>query len=329
MNTVSNSFTPANLLSSPPSLAPRFLEPAGLRWGRFPAPGGLLRWAHLPADDAKINCVLVGGFSEFIEKYFETMRDLARRGISVWCLDWHGQGGSERDAAFPTRPLARDFDRDAADLIAFITAMLPPSEICPRLLVAHSMGGAIGVLALHSNPKLVDAAVLSAPMLGIETGPVPTAAARALAKTGMATGFGKYFIPGAGPWQFNTLLTPRTSLTSHDPERGLIQRSWFETHPRLRVDGFTYGWLQAAFRLTARFDAPGFLEGVTTPLLLGSAGREFFVNPKRHRRAAARLPHCRLSAFPESKHELFMEADTFRDAWFAEIDAFIAERFRR
>ncbi|MBV8934190.1 MAG: alpha/beta hydrolase, partial [Alphaproteobacteria bacterium] len=39
---------------------------------------------------------MVSGFAECIEKYFETVADLARRGLSVWCLDWRGQGGSER-----------------------------------------------------------------------------------------------------------------------------------------------------------------------------------------------------------------------------------------
>ena len=77
MNTLTRTITPVNLLSSPPTLASRFLEPAGLRWGRFPtADGANLRWAQVAAADPKINCVLVGGFSEFIEKYFETISDL-------------------------------------------------------------------------------------------------------------------------------------------------------------------------------------------------------------------------------------------------------------
>ena len=326
MNTLTRTVIPASLLSSPPNLSSRFLEPIGLRWGRFPAAdGATLRWAHLSAPDPRMQCVLLGGFSEFIEKYFETMRDLAARGLSVWCLDWRGQGGSERDADFPTRPLARDFDRDAADVTAFIKAMIPPGPL-PRVLVAHSMGGAIALLTLHADPALVDVAVLSAPMLAVQTGPVPAVAAQALARSATAMGFGKTYIPGAGPWTFNTQLTATTSLTSHDPERCLVQRSWFEARARLRVDGLTYGWLDRAFALSARFNTPGFLEGITTPLLIGSAGREFFVNPKQHRKAMMRFPDCALAAFPDAKHELFMEADIYRDPWLAAIDAFLAAR---
>ena len=87
--------------------------------------------------------------------------------MSVWCLDWRGQGGSERDVDLPTRPLARDYDHDAADLSAFVKAMIPASPL-PRLLVAHSMGGAIALLSLRADPSLADAAVLSAPMLAMK-----------------------------------------------------------------------------------------------------------------------------------------------------------------
>ncbi len=323
MNTLTRTVIPASLLSAPLTLTPRFLEPIGLRWGRFPAADGAhLRWAHAAAVSPRFNCVLVGGFSEFIEKYFETIRDLTQRGISVWCLDWRGQGGSERDASLPTRPLARDFDRDAADLTAFIKAMVPQGPL-PRVLIAHSMGGAIGLLSLRVDPTLADVAILSAPMLALQTRPVPAFAARALARSATAAGFGKNFIPGAGPWMFNTLLSATTSLTSHDAERCLVQRAWFEACSRFRVDGLTYGWLDAAFALSARFDGPGFMEAIKTPLLIGSAGREFFVNPKQHIEAAKRLPNCTLAAFRGAKHELFMEADAFREPWLAEIDAFL------
>ncbi len=295
-----------------------------MRWGRFPAEGGAsLRWAHLaaqPSSRPPVNCVLVGGFSEFIEKYFETIRDLTARGINVWCLDWRGQGGSERDPSLPTRPLARDFERDARDLTAFTEAMLPKDQC--RLLVAHSMGGAIALLALHHKADLVNAAILSAPMLKIETG-VPRFVAWGLAWFMTTIGFKRMFVPGAHPWTYDERLSPETSPTSNDPERCLIQRTWFDSQPRLRVDGPTYGWLYASLRMTRNFSTPGYLEKITIPVLLGSAGRERFVNPRKHRRAAIYMPDCRLVEFPTAKHELFMEADSYRDAWFAEIDAFI------
>src|SRR5208283_91697 len=142
-----------------PSLAARFLEPAGFAWGRFAAPDGAkLRWGHLPAATPRAECVMVGGFTECIEKYFETIGDLTRLGLSVWCLDWRGQGGSERSRRLPSRPRPRRFDRDATDLALFAETLPTPPR--PRLLIAHSMGGAIALLSLHRRPGLFDAAIL-------------------------------------------------------------------------------------------------------------------------------------------------------------------------
>lgn len=310
----------------PPALPTRFLEPEGMVWGRFAGTDGVsLRWCHLAAAAPRINCVLVGGLTEFAEKYFETMRDLSARGISVWCLDWRGQGGSQREASLhASRPGPRNFDHDADDLTYFTSAMFSAAPNLPRLLVAHSMGAAIGLLALTRNPRLFDGAVLSAPMLGIETGRFPRLISRLLAAAATAVGFSRHFVPGAGMWRFNAELCPATSPVSHDPERCLVHRAWYEAHPHLRVDGATYGWLHSAFRLTQRFRRRNLLESTTTPILLGSAGKERFVKPKSHARAAARLPHCRLVQFPDAKHELFMEEDTVRARWLSEMDAFIA-----
>ena len=101
----SNPRRPSGEIAGLPRLPARFLEPHGFTWGSLAAPdGATLRWGHLAAANPRVECVMVGGFSECIEKYFETTTDLAARGLSVWCLDWRGQGGSERPRRWPSRP---------------------------------------------------------------------------------------------------------------------------------------------------------------------------------------------------------------------------------
>jgi len=303
----------------------RFLEPSGFTWGSFAAPDGAkLRWGHLPAPAARAECVMVGGFTECIEKYFETIADLAERGLSVWCLDWRGQGGSERPRRLPSRPRPRRYDRDARDLALF-TRSLPPARH-PRFLIAHSMGAAIALLCLRQFPDLFDAAILSAPMLGIRTGRVPPRLARGVALAARASGLGLCFVPGAGRWQPHRTPSPATSRVSNDPERCRVQFLWFSARAQLRVDEATYGWLDGAFRLVARIVRPEFLAAIHTPILLASAGRESFVEPAAHRRAAGLLPECTLVEFPESKHEPFLEQDTIRNSWLDAIDRFVGER---
>jgi lysophospholipase len=308
-----------------PPIPARFHEPSGFVWGSFTArDGAKLRWGHLPAATPRAECVMVGGFTECIEKYFETTADLAARGLSIWCLDWRGQGGSARPGRWPTRPRPRRYDRDADDLALF-TKSLPPARH-RRLLIAHSMGGAIALACLHRAPDLFDAAILSAPMLGIRTGRVPPILARCIAGAARASGFGLCFIPGAGRWRPDRIPTPEASRISSDPERCRVQFGWFSACARLRVDEPTYGWLDEAFRLVKRIRRREFLGQIDTPILLASAGIECFVAPEAHRRAAQLLPDCILVEFPDSKHEPFLEQDAIRDRWLAAIDQFVTQR---
>ncbi|HXP06496.1 MAG TPA: alpha/beta hydrolase [Stellaceae bacterium] len=309
----------------PPVLAERFLAPPGFIWGGFStADGAVLRWGYLAAEGARAECVLVGGFGDFIEKQFETIRDLAAHGLSVWCLDWRGQGGSTRPKRWPHRPRARRFERDAAELAAFAAAKLQSG--LPRVLIAHSMGGAIALLCLHRHPDLFQAAILSAPMLGLLNGRTPPTLLRALTGPARLTPLGLCRLPGTYRWRPSSPPTPERSRISSDAERCRIRHAWVSSEPGLRLDQPTYGWLDPALALIARIGKPRFLAAIKTPILLGSAGREHVVAPAAHHRAARRLPDCTLFELPESKHEPFMERDAIRDQWFERIDRFLAER---
>lgn len=316
---------PFTRATRPPALPERFLPPPGFVWGsHVTADGAVLRWGHLPVSDARAECVLVGGFGEFIEKQFETVRDLASRGIAVWCLDWRGQGRSIRPRRLPTRPRARKFDRDADDLAAFTAARLPGR--LPRLLVAHSMGGAIALLCLKRHPHLFAAAVLSSPMVGLRTGPVPPTLIRLITRPARVAGLGACFIPGAGKWRPDRIPSPEQSRITTDAERCQLRHAWFSADPGLRLDQATYGWVDSALGLVARISKPEFLRGIRTPILMGHPGREVVVSPLAQRRAARLLPNCTLIELPESKHDPFLERDAIRDYWLSCLDRFIAER---
>jgi lysophospholipase len=315
---------PLNRSSTHPALPERFLPPPGFVWGSFiAADGAVLRWGHLPVRDARAECVLLGGFGEFIEKQFETVRDLAARGIAVWCLDWRGQGRSIRPRRLPTRPRARNFDRDAEDLAAFAATKL--SGRLPRLVVAHSMGGAIALLCLKRHPRLFAAAVLSSPMVGLRTGRVPPTLIRCITGTARVAGLGACFIPGARAWRPDHIPSPESSRVTTDAERCRLRHAWFSADPALRLDQATYGWVDSALGLVTRISKPEFFGTIETPILFGRPGREVVVSRKAQRRAARLLPNCTLIELRESKHDPFLERDAIRDYWLSCLDRFIAE----
>ncbi len=311
-----------------PALPERFLPPREFVWGGFTASdGAVLRWGHLPVpetvSEVRAACVIAVGFGEFIEKHFETMRDLAARGIAVWCLDWRGQGRSMRPSRFPTRPRARDFSRDAEDLAEFARAQLPPD--LPRLLVAHSMGGAIALVCLRRYPGLFAGAALSSPMVGLRIGRLPPTLVRVLTVPARAAGLGHRFIPGAREWRPDHVPTPRTSRVTTDAERCRLRHAWFSADPELRLDQATYGWVDSALALVARIAKPEFLATIRAPILIGQPEHELVVSGAAQRRAAMLLPNCRLVELAGSKHDPFLECDAVRDYWFDCLDRFIAE----
>lgn len=313
-------------LSRVPQLPERFMAPADFVWGDFTAgDGATLRWGYLAPRNPRAVCVLVTGFREFIEKQFETMRDLAALGLAVWCLEWRGQGRSARPRRWPNRPRARRFDRDADDLAEFAAAKLTGS--LPRILIAHSMGGAIALLSLHARPCLFDGAILSSPMLGLRLGRLPPASLRWITGPMRIAGLGTRLVPGVRRWRAPTRPpSPQRSRNSSDPERCSLHYAWLTADPSLRLDGPTFGWIDSALAVLGRIGKAEFLDAIPTPILLASAGRDAIVSRTAHRRAAGLLPRCTLVELPESKHQPFLERDTIRDDWFAHIDRFLGER---
>jgi lysophospholipase len=301
----------------------RFSAPPGWAWGAFRRGAPRLRygWVEPPAPSARL--VLVAGFSEFGEKYFETIRDLLARNLAIYELDWRGQGGSERYFAGSQRPYAVGYDEDVADLAAFIDAIVPRTPALPLLVLGHSMGGNLALRYLHDHPGHIAAAMLVAPMLGLKTGATPTWLARALAVAGTSCGLGARYLPGRGDWVRDPLHLGKGA--SGDPVRDGLHHAWFATRPDLALGGPTFKWLAEAFRSVALLRNRDYLRAVRTPILLASAGCETFVDPRSHHRAARLLPNCRLVEFPDSRHEILLERDVIRDRLLAAFDTFLAE----
>src|SRR5262249_21650810 len=75
--------------------------------------GGVrLRALFAPAavKPARGSVILCNGRTEFIEKYFEVIRELQGRGFAVFTMDWRGQGLSGRLLKQPQKGHLDTFD---------------------------------------------------------------------------------------------------------------------------------------------------------------------------------------------------------------------------
>jgi lysophospholipase len=284
--------------------------------------GRSLRAARFfPKDRPRGTIALIQGRAEFIEKYFETVRDFLERGFAVATFDWRGQGGSERELANPRKGHIDDFTFYQRDLDAFIAQVL--ERYCPKpwFAVAHSMGGAILLEHTHSSDTPFQRVVVTAPMIEIAGVTFP-AAARALADTLDMLGLGGMFIPGGKEASLCELPFKGNKLTS-DYARFTRNASALHAAPQLAIGDPTVGWANAAFRQIARFAEPDYARRSRTPTLFISCGRDEIVSTRAGEAFAQRMLVALHMTIPGAKHELMMERDELRDQFFAALDAFL------
>src|SRR3954468_850280 len=128
--------------------------------------------------------LFAGGRADFIEKYLEAFHHWHGLGWNVTAFDWRGQGGSLGPGlAFES------FDPLVDDLAALL-ADWRAAEPGPHAAVGHSMGGHMLLRTLVERKPALDAAVLVAPMIAVNSAPIPAWLAPAIAGAACRLGLG-------------------------------------------------------------------------------------------------------------------------------------------
>ena len=255
------------------------------------------------------------GRTEYIEKYGALAADLARAGYGAAAVDWRGQGLADRLAPDPMLGHVgrfSDYQQDVAAVLAHLEAQEPGT---PRFLLAHSMGGCIGLRAV-TNGLAVRAAAFSAPMWGIRFSPGMRTVARGLALAARFTGTGLRYAPGTGPQSHITATGFADNALTRDPGAYRRMRAHLEAVPALSLGGPGLHWLgEALAECRALARAP--LPALPVLCLLGTA--ESIVDPATIRRQIGRWPTARLEVLAGGEHEVLMERAPLRDKALSEV----------
>ena len=305
---------------------PRRAHPAGAILSDWRAPDGwLLRrmdWPQPPGRAPRGSLLFAGGRGDFIEKYLESYAHWHDAGWNVTAFDWRGQGGSQAGTPAPG-PFS--FDSMVADLDALIRDW-SSATAGPHVAVGHSMGGHLLLRALVQTRPPIDAAVLVAPMLRVNSKPLPEALAPLIAETMCLLGWRDepvWKVPPGG----SAPGSSRQRILTGCPDRYADELWWWEQEPGFNLGGVSWGWLRAAYRSAAAF-APARLAGVELPVLLIGTDRDRLVSAEAIRDAARQLPDAELVMYPAARHELLRETDRVRRDAFARIDDFLGRRVR-
>lgn len=289
-----------------------------------------LRYFHIFPENAKALVLLSPGRIEGAIKYPELVWELAQLGYATAIVDHRGQGYSDRLGAHEHNGHVDRFDDFVDDFAAFVRATETAvtdsyGRELPMQLLAHSMGGAIAALYLARYPHKVKNAVLCSPMFGIQTGKLPHWLAAGFAHLGAALNNllmpkRPWFILGTG--EYVEVPFCQNEL-SQSQARYQTFRQLYQEHPEVQLGGPSFRWVSQA--LSASRQAIAEAADIHIPVLVLQAGSDTVVDPRGQSEFVCALSHpkSRLMTIAGARHELFIEADAYRQptlaqtlAWF-------------
>ena len=311
--------------------APYFKDPKPL-CPDTPPPDGQAFWIHTGdkrrcrlglwrTKTPKGTIIIFPGRTEYIEKYASIAADFAARDYHTVAIDWRGQGLADR--ALPDRLKGHvadfaEYQQDRAPLIAAMTALALPK---PWSLLAHSMGGCIGLRALHEGLP-VQSVVFSGPMWGIEMRPLRRMGAWTVSALTHWLKSGALYAPGTSgaPYLLNVAFE-NNQLTndraSFDHMKAQLQRN-----PSFGLGGPTLGWLNASLNEMHRLSK---LPSPDLPCLTYLGSDEQIVDSRAIVRRMASWAQGRLITLPSTRHEALMEATALRLSRTDEITEFFTQ----
>lgn len=295
---------------------------AGVLNGHDGAPLRFARWDATRGPRRGTVC-LFGGRGEFIEKYFEVIAELRRRGFCVATMDWRGQGGSYRALSGPSRGYINSFSSYDRDLVRFMKDVVLPDCPPPYIGMAHSMGANILLRHATEPGSWFDRLVLCAPMIAIAPARLkyPLGLAQAYAEGASLIGLGTRFVPGGTPAPIETGEFEGNLLTT-DRERFERNKAILKAAPQLGLGSPTFGWLRAALRSCNAVGGSNYPERVKIPALLFAPGDDEIVSVAAIERFAVGLKVGTHILMPGARHEILQESDGVRRRFWAAFDAY-------
>ena len=283
--------------------------------------GKELRYAITPASamPPQGTVIILHGRNECIEKYFETVHDIASRGFAVATFDWRGQGASSRLLRNAAKGYVKSFDHYAADLEQLFESVLLPDCRGPFYILAHSAGALTALLAAPALSNRIRRMILLAPLLDINGSRVRKITARVAANTLRSTGLGGAYMLG-GPHRIRPF---ESNEVTSDAARYLRNCNVLEQAPELAIGGPTASWIVAAAKAIKKINRPEFIDTIRIPMLVIAAGADSVVSTPAIERYALQLRNTTLLTIDGAKHEILQEENFYREQFFAAFDAFI------
>lgn len=274
-------------------------------------------------ENAKGTIVISHGLTETLEKYDEMIYYFLNMGYSVYGMEHRGHGRSGRLGVDETQINVECFSYYYKDMKKFLDQVVVPAEGKNNLyLFGYSMGGGIATRFLEVYPGYFKAALLSSPMLEIQSGNIPTFFAKLIAHGASILFWEDEYVMGQGP--FNPAYNFEGTHT-HSEVR--YARNWElrSKNPELCMGGSSYQWLSESFHATEAATSIFNASKVKIPVLLFQAGQDTLVGDDGQNKFAKYAKNCTVVRYENAKHEIYAEKDEILTDYLAKVFNFLQE----
>jgi lysophospholipase len=268
---------------------------------------------------AKAAIVISHGFCEFAEKYKEVIYYFLKNGYSVYVPEHRGHGYSDRIVVDGEKVHVEDYEQYVQDLHFFVKNVVELTEK-RRILFCHSMGGAIGVRYLEEFPLTFDAAILSAPMLGMNTGKYPKWLAKVTADFFCAIGKGTKYAAGQSGFSDKPSFETSSCVSR---ERYMYIYNMRLRNINYQTYGGTYAWVKAGFKVIRKLRKRKNINSIKIPLIIFEAEKDDMVDNCGIEKFAKKAKTAQLVRMKDSKHEIFNAGEAVRDSYYRQIFLFL------
>jgi len=310
-----------------------------------------IAWVRAEGPGTKGTLLFVVGHTEAVEKHEENILAFIEAGYSpVYAFDHRGQGQSSRlieeDSYKSHVEKSADF---IADMRTFVDVEMPADLATlglgsqDKFLACHSMGCAVSFTWLideyeAQRPVVFSAVAANAPLIKPFTDPFPYSVAVGIGTTMVSLGLGEWYAPTKGKtldehWALTGFPTASTqSLTRWEQSRSNCLDHKDVDYPLggpteftgLCIGDVTGGFAAEFFGMYDRFEE--FASGggkLSIPVLLQQAGADTTVlAPPQNTFCDDSCDSCTLTRYETSRHNIWWEIDSIRDAALAETSAF-------
>ena len=242
-------------------------------------------------------------------------------GFDVFVLDFRGQGRSQRLVPNPQMIHVDNFNDYLLDLEALVSSK--PIKGMPIYLYGHSMGGLVALLALKKSKINCTAAILEAPMIGINTSPVPSFLAHPLAwfTVKVLKKAKDYCITQSDYNAKKNVFSDNKCSHSEELYNQFIHLQ--ERDKTMVPRGPSWGWIFASFRAIREFLKdlkPQYT--LKTKIFIGTAGDDRVVDTAHNEKVALSF-HAIHKVYAGAWHSLQHDSKITREAFFNDIAEFL------